>query len=175
MIFPTSDGWEWRFFTDLVDKNVMDREPFLSVDFSHLADTDVSQLGRFRHDRFQPEALRTLAEESVFLTAFKAVVKKSVLECDADFVRYVAGKSTIQRTLTAKFMESITPIVKQAKVNRWLLRFSADKKRPTAQFIYAISCGGVVAAGGSASLGGSLQMEGRGGAGALFRQGRRRR
>jgi len=212
-----TNGREWRFFTDLVDKNVMDKDPFLSVDFSRLNDNDVSQLGRFRHDRFQPEALRTLAEESVFLAAFKSVVKKSVLECDADFVRYVAGKSTIQRTLTAKFMESITPIIKlavaqtmsdmvvsslsaptleatsvepspplsdgeesdavdpgnskivttaaerricsiaqellpgeplsskdtesyfsvlyQNKSNRWLLRFYADKKRPTVQFI----------------------------------------
>lgn len=214
-----TNGREWRFFTDLVDKNVMDKDPFLSVDFSHLVDMDVGQLGRFRHDRFQPEALRTLAEESVFLAAFKEVVKKSVLECDADFVRYVAGKSTIQRTLTAKFMESITPIVKQAvaqtmsdmvvsslsapvaapvpadpppaddenrdvvdpanpkvvttamerkllgivqdllpdeplhgkdtesyftvlyqnKVNRWLLRYCGDKKRPSVQFIVDLS------------------------------------
>lgn len=113
-IASITNGREWRFFTDLVDKNVMDKEPFLAVDFGHLADADVGQLGRFRHDRFQPEALRTLAEESVFLTAFKEVIRKSVFDCDADFVRYVAVKSTIQRTLTAKFMESITPIVKQA-------------------------------------------------------------
>ncbi|UZR27470.1 type I restriction endonuclease [Methylococcus mesophilus] len=113
-IAAITNGREWRYFTDLVDKNVMDKEPFLTVDFSSLRDADMEQLGRFRHDRFQPEALRTLAEESVFLAAFKAVVKRSVLEGDADFVRYVAGKSTIQRTLTAKFLEQITPIVKQA-------------------------------------------------------------
>jgi hypothetical protein len=134
-------------------------------------------------------------------------------------VRYIAGKSTIQRTLTAKFIEGIMPIVKQAvaqtmsemvanslsapvaaapspeqaetmetegdivdsvnpkiimtaaerkmfaivqellpneplfakdtesyytvlyqnKVNRWLLRFSGDKKRPSVQFIMTLS------------------------------------
>lgn len=219
-IAAITNGREWRFFTDLVDKNVMDKEPFLTVVFAGLRDTDMEQLGRFRHDRFQPEALRTLAEESVFLAAFKAVVKKSLLEGDADFVRYVAGKSTIQRTLTAKFLEQITPIVKQAvaqtmsdmvvnslsaptpvpvsanpesagdseensivdpsnskivttaaerrlfsivqellpgeplfskdtesyfsvlyqnKVNRWLLRYSGDKKRPTVQFIMELT------------------------------------
>lgn len=109
-----TNGREWRFFTDLADKNVMDKEPFLDVDFTRLGDADIGQIGRFCYDRFQPDALRTLAEESVFLAAFKDVVKKSVLECDADFVRYVAGKSAIQRTLTAKFMDGITPIVKQA-------------------------------------------------------------
>lgn len=109
-----TNGREWRFFTDLADKNVMDKEPFLTVDFFNLSFTDIEQLGRFRHDRFQPEALRTLAEESVYLAAFKEAIKRSVLECDADFVRYVVSKSTVQRTLTAKFVDSVTPIVKHA-------------------------------------------------------------
>ncbi|HYE35495.1 type I restriction endonuclease [Methylocaldum sp.] len=113
-IVAITNGREWRFFTDLNNKNVMDKEPFFTVDFLGLSATDIEQLSRFRHDHFQPEALRTLAEESVYLAAFKTVIKKSILECDADFVRYVVGKSTIQRTLTAKFIESITPIVKQA-------------------------------------------------------------
>lgn len=113
-IAAITNGCEWRFFTDLVNKNVMDAEPFLVVDFENLDEALISRLYRFRHDEFQPDALRTLAEESVYLNAFKAVIKASVLECDADFVRYVANKSTVQRTLTAKFMETITPIVKQA-------------------------------------------------------------
>lgn len=113
-IAAITNGKEWRFFTDLNDKNVMDKEPFLSVDFMSLLPSDTDQFSRFRHDQFQPEALRTLAEESVFLSAFKIAVKQSVLECDLDFVRYIVGKSTIQRTLTAKFIEGVTPIVKQA-------------------------------------------------------------
>lgn len=109
-----TNGAEWRFFTDLNNKNVMDTEPFLSVDFRQFGDDEINRLARFRHDEFQPDALRTLAEESIFLESFKSVVRNSVLECDADFVRYVAGKSDIQRTLTARFVETITPIVKQA-------------------------------------------------------------
>lgn len=215
-IAAITNGKEWRFFTDLNDKNVMDKDPFLIVDFSNVLPSDAEQFSRFRHDQFQPEALRTLAEESVFLAAFKEAVRQSVLECDVDFVRYIVAKSTIQRTLTAKFIESVTPIVKQAvaqsmsdmvvnslstprvdvivkeatpdlndidadvidsnnskiittsaerkffsliqdilpnqplaakdtesyftvlyqnKVNRWLVRYSSDKKRPSVQFI----------------------------------------
>lgn len=113
-IAAITNGREWRFFTDLVNTNVMDTEPFLSIDFERLDENLLSRLYRFRYDEFQPDALRTLAEESVYLKAFKLVVTNSVLECDQDFVRYVAGKSTVQRTLTAKFIEMITPIVKQA-------------------------------------------------------------
>lgn len=220
-IAAITNGKEWRFFTDLNDKNVMDKEPFLTVDFFNLLPSDPEQFSRFRHDKFQPEALRTLAEESVFLAAFKEAVKKSVLECDPDFVRHIVSKSTVQRTLTAKFIESVTPIVKQAvaqtmsdmvvnslstpmskpdpiddesaeltdipgdvvdptnskivttaaerrvfelaqellpnepltakdtesyftvlyqgKTNRWLLRYSGDKKRPSVQFIHKLN------------------------------------
>ncbi len=113
-IAAITNGREWRFFTDLSNKNVMDTEPFLVLDFEHLDDSLIARLYRFRHDEFQPDALRTLAEESVYLNAFKEVIRKSVLDCDQDFVRYVAVKSTVQRTLTAKFMETISPIVKQA-------------------------------------------------------------
>lgn len=109
-----TNGLEWRFFTDLNNKNVMDAEPFLMVQFDALDETGIARLYRFRHDEFQPDALRTLAEESIYLASFKDVINRSVLGCDADFVRYVAGKSTVQRTLTAKFMDLITPIVKQA-------------------------------------------------------------
>lgn len=109
-----TNGGEWRFFTDLNNKNIMDGDPFLVVDFTQLGDDETARLARFRHDEFQPDALRTLAEESVFLESFKAVVRNSVLDCDGDFVRYVAGKSDVQRTLTARFIETITPIVKQA-------------------------------------------------------------
>lgn len=109
-----TNGAEWRFFTDLNNKNVMDSEPFLIVDFTRLGDDEVGRLARFRHDEFQPDALRTLAEESIFLEAFKSVVRQSVLACDADFVRFIAGKSNVQRTLTARFVESVTPIVQQA-------------------------------------------------------------
>jgi hypothetical protein len=113
-IAAITNGKEWRFFTDLNDKNVMDKEPFLTVDFFNLLPSDPEQFSRFRHDQFKPEALRTLAEESVFLSSFKEAVRQSVLGCDVDFVRYIVAKSTIQRTLTAKFIEFVTPIVKQA-------------------------------------------------------------
>lgn len=136
-IAAITNGKEWRFFTDLNDKNVMDKEPFLTVDFFNLLPSDPEQFSRFRHDQFQPEALRTLAEESVFLSAFKKTVKQSVLDCDADFVRYIVAKSTIQRTLTAKFLECVTPIVKQAVAQSMsdmvVNSLSTPHSEPTAQ------------------------------------------
>ena len=109
-----TNGREWRFFTDLKDKNIMDNAPFLRINFESLDETKIPQLSQFCHDKFQPEALRTLAEESIYLSAFTKTISSSLKEVDSEFVRYVAGRSNIGRQLNQRFIESITPIVKQA-------------------------------------------------------------
>lgn len=113
-IAAITSGCEWRFFTDLNNKNVMDGAPFLTVDFSALDESQIARLYRFRHDEFQPDALRTLAEESIYLNAFTEVIRQSLREPDADFVRHVAGRANVQRQLNARFIETLTPIVRQA-------------------------------------------------------------
>ena len=109
-----TNGKEWRFFTDLNNKNIMDDDPFLTIDITTLNELDIAQLYQFRHDQFQPEALRSLAEESVYLSAFTEAITTSLKEADTDFIRYIATRARVQRTLTQKFLESMQPLVKQA-------------------------------------------------------------
>ena len=116
-ICAITNGQEWRFFTDLSNKNIMDSEPFLTVDVTMLNENDMAQLYQFRHDKFQPDALRSLAEESIYLTAFTESITESLKEVDLDFVRYVAGRANIQRQFTQRYLESIRHIVKQAVQN----------------------------------------------------------
>lgn len=113
-ISAITNGVEWRFFTDLKEKNIMDTTPFLKIRMDEITDSDAEQLFRFRHDKFKPEALRTLAEESVYLSAFTKTISSSLREVDQEFVRYVASRSSVERQLNQRFLESITPLVKQA-------------------------------------------------------------
>lgn len=116
-ICAITNGKEWRFFTDLSDKNIMDKEPFLVIDMLSINSTDIDQLYRFRHDQFQPEEIRNLAEESIYLTAFTDTITESLKDVDLDFVRYVASRTNIQKVMTQRFLESIRHIVKQAVQN----------------------------------------------------------
>lgn len=113
-ISAITNGAEWRFFTDLKQKNIMDSTPFLKLRMDSLTQSDIAQLFRFRYDKFKPEALRTLAEESVYLNAFTKTISSSLREVDLEFVRYVANRSNIERQLNQRFLESVTPLVKQA-------------------------------------------------------------
>lgn len=109
-----TNGQEWRFFTDLVNKNIMDSEPFLTIHFGAGHGDASHQLAQFHHDKFQPEALRALAEENIYMNAFKGAITAVLRECDGDFVKYMAGRAGIQRTFTAKFIDAVQPIMKQA-------------------------------------------------------------
>ncbi|AXQ22605.1 type I restriction endonuclease subunit R [Acinetobacter wuhouensis] len=109
-----TNGREWRFFTDLINPNVMDEKPFLIVDFTKANPEDLTQLAEFKHDNFHAEKLRFFAEENQYIQQFKTVIRKSINDVDIDFVRYVAQQANIQRQLNAKFLESIQPFVQQA-------------------------------------------------------------
>ena len=113
-ISAITNGKEWRFFTDLINPNVMDDKPFLTVDFTKNKAEDLTQLAEFKHDNFHVEKLRFFAEENQYIQQFKTVIKRSINEVDIDFVRYVAQQASIPRQLNTKFLESIQPFVKQA-------------------------------------------------------------
>jgi len=86
----------------------------LIVDFLNLSDTDAEKLYRFRHDQFHPELLRTFAEDRMYLGIFQSVIELMLREVDSEFVRLVAMRANLAPKLTAKFLESITPLVKQS-------------------------------------------------------------
>lgn len=109
-----TNGREWRFFTDLVNRNIMDDEPFLVINFEKPEDDLAEQLHRFHYDELEPDALRALAEENIYLTSFKEAITSSLRECDIDFVKYVLTRTDIRRQMTARFLESVQPIVRQA-------------------------------------------------------------
>lgn len=113
-IAAITNGKEWRFFTDLKHQNMMDDSPFLVVQLLALADDAADQLSRFCYDQFQPDALRTFAESRMYLTAFRMAIEASLREVDPEFVRFIALRTNLEGKLTAKFLESITPLVKQA-------------------------------------------------------------
>lgn len=110
-----TNGIEWRFFTDLQQPNIMDNTPFLVIDFIKDKPKSFLALSQFAHDKFEAQALRNFAEESLYINGFKTVINSCLRDIDMEFVRFVATKSdVVQRQLSAKFLETIQPLVKNA-------------------------------------------------------------
>lgn len=113
-IAAITNGREWRFFTDLMNTNIMDERPFLTIDFIHDDPKCFEKLIQFTHDNFESSKLRSFAEESQYIEQFKSAISSSLKNVHVDFVRYVAQQASVQRQLNSKFLENITPLVKAA-------------------------------------------------------------
>lgn len=113
-IAAITNGIEWRFFTDLKLPNLMDNAPFFTVNFDKLDDTDIEQLAKFRYDMFNPDKLKSFAEERNYLDLFTNTIGTCLREVDQDFVRFIATRANLTPKLTTKFLETMTPLVKQS-------------------------------------------------------------
>lgn len=113
-IAAITNGREWRFFTDLKLPNVMDESPFLKVDFDSLTESDMEKLAQFRYGCFRPDQLRTFAEERVYQELFQGIIESCLRDVDQEFVRFVANRANLGAKLTARLLDTITPLVKQA-------------------------------------------------------------
>jgi len=92
----------------------MDSTPFLIVNFEKLDDKDIDQLSKFRYDMFNPDKLKSFAEERNFLDLFTATIGNCLREVDQDFVKFIATRANLTPKLTTKFIETITQLVKQS-------------------------------------------------------------
>lgn len=113
-ISALTNGIEWRFFTDLNVDNIMDAAPFFSVNLASLDDSSAEKLANFRADQFQPDRIKTFAEERLYVKSFTGVIKQFLRDPDAEFVKFIAVRANLTPKLTAKFLDSMTPVVKQA-------------------------------------------------------------
>jgi len=113
-VAAVTNGKEWRFYSDQKHTNIMDTAPFLVVNFETIAESDADKLSRFRYDKFNPDGLRSFAEEQTLLDTFTAAIETCLKEPDADFVRLIASRSDTAGRITPKQVEAFTPIVKQA-------------------------------------------------------------
>jgi predicted type IV restriction endonuclease len=109
-----TNGVEWRFFTDLKNTHVMDDKPFLTVNFDKIDDTDIEQLANFRYDMFNPDKLKSFAEQRINLDLLTSTIGICLREVDQDFVKFIATRANLPQKFTIKFLETITPLVKQS-------------------------------------------------------------
>lgn len=108
-----TNGIEYRFFTDLKTNNIMDEEPFLSVDITNLKDSDIESISRFRRDSYDKESLITYAEELVYTSNLNDTLRKLFNSPSDDFIRFLI-KDFSETRVTSNVIDRFRPLVKNA-------------------------------------------------------------
>lgn len=111
-----TNGVQWRFFTDIVHENVMDKEPFIKWDVLVDESPPFDFLTLLQRSQYNPQLIRTFAERKRFQNLLVNELAR-LLEPAPEFTR-LAVANIETRNLTANVIESWKPIVANA-INEW--------------------------------------------------------
>jgi predicted type IV restriction endonuclease len=116
-----TNGIEYRFFTDLRNKNVMDKEPFFIFNILEYNEKDIENLKLFHRDNFDITCINKYAEEIVYVKGMMQLMGHLLRSPSDDFVRFLvtelgtmAPSYEIQGKITTKVIEKFKPIVKKS-------------------------------------------------------------
>jgi len=97
-----TNGIQYFFFTDLVDKNIMDKEPFFVFDISDIHDNDVDELKKFHKSYFQIDTITNTAAELKYSNLIRAIFISELKKPTDDFVKYFMDQVFDKKATQAK-------------------------------------------------------------------------
>ena len=108
-----TNGIQYRFYTDLEEKNKMDEKPFLEFDIIKLKESTVMEIEKFHKSKFDISSIVENASNLKYTSEIKYLINQEILEPSQDFVKLFANRAYGGR-LTSKIMEEFTEIVNKA-------------------------------------------------------------
>ena len=108
-----TNGTEFRFFTDLDHDNIMDPEPYRTIDMLDLADNDITFMQGFAKKKFSTSTLRQDAERERYSAKIKSAIEAIIDEPTDDFVKMLLGSGVYDGPKTAAVVKRFRPIVKE--------------------------------------------------------------
>jgi hypothetical protein len=107
-----TNGIHWRFFTDVVNMNVMDREPFIKWDVLSDEEPPYDFLTVLQKSQYNAELIRAFARRQREQNLLVAELNR-LLEPSPEFIR-LAVANIETRKLTEKILETWKPVLSNA-------------------------------------------------------------
>ena len=107
-----TDGVIYKFYTDLEAQNVMDKTPFMTLDFSAIDETLIPELKKLCNECFDLGTALSAAQDLKYLGQIKQAFIENLENPEEDFVRYFMRKAEVRATPRA--VEQFTAYTKRA-------------------------------------------------------------
>jgi hypothetical protein len=111
-----TNGVQWRFFTDVVAANIMDREPFVKWDVLADEQPPYDFLTLLQKSQYNPGLIRTFAERKRAQNLLVSELTR-LLEPSSEFIRLAIANIETRR-LTEAIIESWRPVLVNA-IGEW--------------------------------------------------------
>lgn len=84
-----TNGILYKFFTDLEEKNIMDKKPFLVVDFADLSEDKINEIKKFTKSSYDPEKILNDAEILKYSNGIKNYLNRQLESPDDEFIKTI--------------------------------------------------------------------------------------
>lgn len=108
-----SNGVQFWFFSDIDEKNKMDKRPFFIFDLDSFDDEDVRELAKFHRDKFDISQILETAATLKYTSAAATYLSEQIRSPDDDFIRLV-GKQIYDGNLTKSVIEQLRHPIRSA-------------------------------------------------------------
>lgn len=108
-----TNGIEYRFFSDLEEKNKMDKVPFLSINLENAKDRDIKELAKFAKDILDTDTILQMASAKKYHKEIQSIFKNEIENPTDEFVTFFAKKITDKR-MTAPIIEEFRAYIKKS-------------------------------------------------------------
>lgn len=87
-----TNGIKFRFYTDLVEPNIMDEKPFLEFDITEIKEQQVEELKKFHKSYFDVNNILSSASEMKYTGELKTIISNELKSPSEEFVRLFTEK-----------------------------------------------------------------------------------
>lgn len=108
-----TNGIVFRFYSDLVQPNIMDEKPFLEVNLTDLKDSHIDEIKKFHKTNFDADSIINNASELKYMNELKQLFQAEVNNPSAELVKHFT-KQVYPNMITAKILEQFTGLTKRA-------------------------------------------------------------
>ncbi len=111
-----TNGFEYRFYTDLVEKNKMDDKPFFVFNITDIKDNQIEELKKFHKGQFDFQNIVNTANELKIMNELKVLINSELTDPSPEFIKHFA-KQAYPGMITAKVLEQFTSLTKRTIQN----------------------------------------------------------
>lgn len=107
------NGREVWFFSDIDERNKMDKKPFFTFDLQSYDERQIAELARFQKPGFDMEVILDAASNLKYVKSAAAYLASQIRAPDDDFVRFV-GRQIYDGSMTKAALELLRPAIQSA-------------------------------------------------------------
>lgn len=120
-----TNGIIYKFYTDLSEKNRMDREPFYELNMLNLTEDDINTLSQFAKSNFNEEDILYNASLLKYANIFRLELEKQFSNPSDEFVRFFL-KEHYKGTKTQNVVDKFKPVLKKS-INDYLDEMTKER------------------------------------------------